>query len=113
MCELRVQSLDSHSDQMTLTGLIHKANLHSKGAQPKHPKMIKSTGEEGGDKKKKRTGKRGINELSQIKPCSYCTLETCCHGSTKGREEQKALEGPLEVKERKSERAESHTETCY
>lgn len=61
----------------------------------------------GGERKKKKAGKKGINELSQIKPCSYCTLETCYHGGRKGREEEKKNR-LLEVKERKSGKL-SHT----
>lgn len=44
----------------------------------------------------------GINELSQIKPCSYCTLETCCHGSRKGERGRERFKRSLEVKGRES-----------
>lgn len=39
------------------------------------------------DKNQARKGgweEKGINELRQIKPCSYCTLETGCHGGRRG-----------------------------
>lgn len=82
MSNLRVQRLDRHGDQMTLRGLIQKAKLRAK-----HPNMIKIHWGGGG------WGERGINKLSQIKPCSYCTLETCCHGGRGWREEENDFKG--------------------
>lgn len=87
MCNLHVQSLHRHSNQMTLRGLIQKAKLHSRGHNKtsKHDKNLLEKG---------KWEEKGKSELSQIKPCSYCTLETCCHGSGKGREKEKNLKGP-------------------
>lgn len=48
---------------------------------------------------------KGINELRQIKPCSYCTLETCCHGGRRGRwmEVRRGTGGILKVSESERE----------
>lgn len=81
-------------------GPIHKAKLYSRGAQPNIQMWYNLLGKEGGRVKK--AGKNGINELSQIKPCSYCTLETCCHGKSKAEIGRESFKRPLEVKERKS-----------
>lgn len=52
----------------------------------KHLIVIKSSVKEG----EKKAGKKGINELSPLKTCFYCTLESCCHGRRKGTKGEKA-----------------------
>lgn len=66
-------------------------------AQPNNLTWSNLLGERGSGEK---TGKKGKNEWSQIKPCAYCTLETCCHGGRNARKEVKESDEP------------SHTESC-
>lgn len=97
-----------YSGQITLRQLAGKKKKKKK---LKLPSWLAQKKQSPDDKNQPRKGgweEKGINELRQIKPCSYCTLETGCHGGRRGRGRgsggaRRGREGILKVSE--SERA--------
>lgn len=73
-----------YSGQITLRQLTGKKKNNKK---LKLPSWLAQKKQSPNDKNQARKGgweEKGINELRQIKPCSYCTLETGCHGGRRG-----------------------------
>lgn len=74
-----------YSGQITLRQLAGKKEKKKK--KLKLSSWLAQKKQSPNDKNQPRKGgweEKGINELRQIKPCSYCTLETGCHGGRRG-----------------------------